>query len=86
MTSSPNSSGSLLTAPYELVAEPRGTPSLSWGYGAVAALHDLVSDGASVFHEIPDDPHLVPYLRVLLGVQMAVRFFGAGPWDHLAWA
>lgn len=54
------------------------------GYGSVAALHDVVSGGASVFREIPGDPHPVPYLRVLLVVQMAVRFFGAGPWDDLA--
>ena len=54
------------------------------GYGSVAALHDVVSGGASVFREIPGDPHPVPYLRVLLAAQMAVRFFGAGPWDDLA--
>ena len=54
------------------------------GYGSVAALHDVVSGGPSVFREIPGDPHPVPYLRVLLVVQMAVRFFGVGPWDDLA--
>ncbi|HEY7075692.1 MAG TPA: hypothetical protein VH418_09995 [Solirubrobacteraceae bacterium] len=54
------------------------------GYGAVAALHDVVSGGASVFRLLPGDPHPLPYLRVLLGVQMCVRFFGAGPWDELA--
>ena len=53
------------------------------GYGSVAALHDVVSGGASVFREIPGDPHPVAFLRVLLVVQMAVRFFGAGPWDDL---
>ena len=33
------------------------------------------------------DPHPIAYLRVLLGVQMCIRFFGAGPWDDLgrAW-
>jgi hypothetical protein len=57
------------------------------GYGSVAALHDVVSGGPSVFHLVPGDPHPVAYLRVLLGVQMCVRFYGAGPWDELgrAW-
>jgi hypothetical protein len=53
------------------------------GYGSVAALHDVVSGGATVFRFPPGDPHPVAYLRVLLGVQMCVRFFGAGPWDDL---
>jgi hypothetical protein len=57
------------------------------GYGSVAALHDVVSGGPSVFRLIPGDPHPVAYLRVLLGVQMCIRFYGAGPWDDLgrAW-
>jgi hypothetical protein len=57
------------------------------GYGSVAALHDVVSGGRTVFRLTPGDPHPVAYLRVLLGVQMCVRFFGAGPWDDLgrAW-
>lgn len=57
------------------------------GYGSVAALHDVVSGGETVFRLAPGDPHPVAYLRVLLGVQMCVRFFGAGPWDDLgrAW-
>ena len=40
-----------------------------------------------MFRLVPGDPHPVAYLRVLLGVQMCVRFFGAGPWDDLgrAW-
>lgn len=54
------------------------------GYGAVAALHDVVSGGPSVFRHIAGDPHPIAYLRVLLNVQMCVRFFGAGPWDDLA--
>lgn len=54
------------------------------GYGAVAALHDVVSGGPTVFRLLPGDPHPVAYLRVLLNVQMCVRFFGAGPWDDLA--
>jgi hypothetical protein len=57
------------------------------GYGSVAALHDVVSGGRTVFRLAAGDPHPVAYLRVLLGVQMCVRFFGAGPWDDLgrAW-
>ena len=57
------------------------------GYGSVAALHDVVAGGSTVFRLIDGDPHPVAYLRVLLGVQMCVRFFGAGPWDDLgrAW-
>jgi hypothetical protein len=57
------------------------------GYGSVAALHDVVSGGPTVFRLAPGDPHPVAYLRVLLGVQMCVRCFGAGPWDDLgrAW-
>jgi hypothetical protein len=54
------------------------------GYGSVAALHDVVSGGRTVFRLTPGDPHPVAYLRVLLGVQMCVRFFGAGAWDDLA--
>jgi hypothetical protein len=54
------------------------------GYGAVAALHDVVSGGRTVFRLVAGDPHPVAYLRVLLGVQMCVRFFGAGAWDDLA--
>jgi hypothetical protein len=57
------------------------------GYGSVAALHDVLSGGPTVFRLTPGDPHPVAYLRVMLGVQMCVRFFGAGPWDDLgrAW-
>lgn len=57
------------------------------GYGSVAALHDVVSGGPTVFRLVPGDPHPVAYLRVLLGVQMCVHCFGAGPWDDLgrAW-
>ena len=40
-----------------------------------------------MFRLVAGDPHPVAYLRVLLGVQMCVRFYGAGPWDDLgrAW-
>src|SRR5205085_12309343 len=57
------------------------------GYGAVAALHDVVSGGPTVFRYLPGDPHPIAYVRVLLGVEMCVRFFGVGPWDGLrgAW-
>jgi hypothetical protein len=54
------------------------------GYGSVAALHDVVSGGSTVFRHIPGDPHPIAYLRVLLNTQMCIRFFGAGPWDDLA--
>lgn len=55
------------------------------GYGTVAALHDVIAgEPASVFALRPLDPHPIAYLRVLLGSQTAVRFFGAGPWDDLA--
>jgi hypothetical protein len=54
------------------------------GYGSVAALHDVVSGGPTVFRHVAGDPHPIAYVRVLLGVQMCVRFYGAGPWDDLA--
>jgi hypothetical protein len=56
------------------------------GYGAVAALHDVVASD-EVFNFPLGDPHPIAFLRVLVGVQMCVRFFGAGPWDVLqrAW-
>lgn len=55
------------------------------GYAAVATLHDVIAgERMSVFALRPMDPHPIAYLRVLLGTQMAVRFFGAGPWDDLA--
>ena len=58
------------------------------GYASVAALHDVVAgERAQVFLVRPGDPHPVAYLRVLLGVEMCVRFYGTGPWDDLgaAW-
>jgi len=55
------------------------------GYAAVAALHDVIAgEPASVFALRPMDPHPIAYLRVLLGTQMSVRYFGAGPWDDLS--
>jgi hypothetical protein len=59
------------------------------GYGAVAGLHDVVAgDQYAVFSYPPGDPHPIAYLRVLLGTELCVRSFGAGPWDDLAeaWA
>jgi hypothetical protein len=57
------------------------------GYAAVAALHDVIAgEPTSVFALRPMDPHPIAYLRVLLGTQMCVRFYGAGPWDDLAGA
>lgn len=58
------------------------------GYAAVAALHDVIAgEPASVFALRPMDPHPIAFLRVLLGTQMCVRYYGAGPWDDLerAW-
>ena len=56
------------------------------GYGAVAALHDVVA-GDEVFNFPLGDPHPIAFLRVLVGVQMCVRFYGVGPWDvlHQSW-
>jgi hypothetical protein len=54
------------------------------GFGSVSALSDVVSGtNAAVFRFIPGDPHPIAYLRVLLGVEMCVRCFGAGPWNDL---
>lgn len=58
------------------------------GWGAVAALHDVVANGTrSVQRVRPRDPHPVAWLRVLLGCAMCRRFYGAGPWDamEVAW-
>ena len=58
------------------------------GYAAVAALHDVIAgEEVNVYALRPFDPHPVAHLRVQLGTAMAVRFFGAGPWDALnrAW-
>lgn len=57
------------------------------GYGAIAALHDVVNDQRQVFSYPLGDPHPIAYLRVLVGVQMCQRFYGVGPWDDLrqAW-
>ena len=57
------------------------------GYAAVAALHDVIAgEPGNVFALRPMDPHPIAHLRVLLGTQMCVRFYGAGPWDDLAHA
>jgi len=55
------------------------------GFAAVAALHDVLDgDNAAVFRYLPDDPHPVAYVRVLMAVEMCRRTFGGGPWDRLA--
>jgi hypothetical protein len=55
------------------------------GYASVASLHDVVAgDSAAVFRFIPDDPHPISHLRVLLAVAMCRDFFGSGPWDALS--
>lgn len=56
------------------------------GFGAVAALHDVVNDVQRVFSLPLGDPHPIAYLRVLVGVEMCRRFYGTGPWDTLAQA
>lgn len=58
------------------------------GYGAVAALHDVVAgESRQVFAHPLGDPHPIAWLRVLVGVEMCVRSYGSGPWDELraAW-
>lgn len=55
------------------------------GYASVAALHDVVANEEStVFRYAQGDPHPISYIRVLLGVEMCRKFYGAGPWDDLA--
>jgi hypothetical protein len=54
------------------------------GYASVAGLHDVVAgDDAMVFRYTAGDPHPISYLRVLLGVELCSRTYGAGPWDEL---
>ena len=48
------------------------------GYGAVAALHDVVA-GENVSRSLPHpigDPRPIAWLRILVGVEMCVRFYG----------
>ncbi|NLF43602.1 MAG: hypothetical protein GX587_12980 [Bacteroidales bacterium] len=55
------------------------------GYGSVAALHDVLAcNTSSIFRFVPGDPHPMGYIRILLGVEMCRKFYGAGSWDHLA--
>jgi hypothetical protein len=55
------------------------------GYAAVAGLHDVLAGSKSyVFRYSEFDPHPIAYIRVLLGIEMCRKFFGAGPWDELA--
>jgi hypothetical protein len=57
------------------------------GFASVAALHDvLAGELPAVFRHTPGDPHPICYLRILMGVEMCRRFYGAGPWDDLAFA
>lgn len=54
------------------------------GYGAVAALHDVVDgDADMVFNYEASDPHPISYLRVLLNCAMCTVLFGAGAWNNL---
>jgi hypothetical protein len=55
------------------------------GFASVATLHDVVAgEDSVVFRHIPGDPHPIPYLRVLLGVELCRQCYGTGPWDDLA--
>jgi hypothetical protein len=57
------------------------------GFASIAALHDVLDgDPATVFRFVPDDPHPISFVRVMLGVQMCRAFYGDGPWDALAQA
>lgn len=54
------------------------------GFGAVAALHDVVSGTPeSVIAYHISDPHPISYVRVLLGLEMCRQFYGQGAWDNL---
>jgi hypothetical protein len=54
------------------------------GFGAVAALHDVVSGRPeSVFAYHVNDPHPISYVRVLMGLEMCRHCYGPGPWDDL---
>lgn len=55
------------------------------GYASVAGLHDvLAGDRSMVFRFLPNDPHPVSSLRVLLGTTTCRETYGPGPWDALA--
>ena len=55
------------------------------GFASVATLHDVVAgENSVVFRHIPGDPHPIPYLRVLLGVEWCRQCYGTGPWDDVA--
>jgi hypothetical protein len=54
------------------------------GYAAVAGLQEVVAGNArQVFRHPLGDPHPIPYVRVLFGIQLCQRMFGSGPWDDL---
>jgi hypothetical protein len=58
------------------------------GFAAVAALHDVLADQPQRVTDVTSlDPHPAGWIRILLGVAMCRRFFGAGPWDamEVAW-
>lgn len=54
------------------------------GYGAIAALEDVVSGGQNVvFRWLPADPHPIGFVRVLVGYEMCRRYLGRrGPWSE----
>ncbi|MEW5727097.1 MAG: hypothetical protein AB1918_04650 [Pseudomonadota bacterium] len=53
------------------------------GYAAVATLHDVLAGDRQAVFSFGFGPHPVSYLRILLGVAMCRRAFGAGPWDDM---
>jgi hypothetical protein len=54
------------------------------GFGAVAALHDVVSGlPQAVFAYHQHDPHPISYIRVLMNIEMCRQFYGTGAWDDL---
>lgn len=54
------------------------------GYAVVAGLHEVVvGEAPSVFRYPLGDPHPIPYLRVLFGLEMCRSTFGPGPWEDL---
>jgi hypothetical protein len=59
------------------------------GYASVVALHDVIAgEESSVLRFVPGDPHPIPYLRLLFGVEASRAFYGDGPWNELwkGWA
>ena len=59
------------------------------GWAPLPALANVVDGTTSaVYRLLPDDPHPISWLRVMLNAALCRSWFGAGPWDGLAaaWA